>query len=58
MTNSKLGKKKETMKSSYIFYKNIHYEDEWQENRDGNERIHEDIIFNVREDVTSDDWML
>lgn len=27
MTNSKLGKKKEAMKSSYIFYKSIPYED-------------------------------
>ncbi|XP_058775073.1 uncharacterized protein LOC131649323 [Vicia villosa] len=53
MTNSKLGKKKEARKSSYNFYEDIPSEDEWQENRDGNGHIHEDIILNDGEDVSS-----
>jgi hypothetical protein len=39
ITKSKLAKKKEARNSSYNFYEDIHFEDERQDNRDGNDRM-------------------
>lgn len=49
------AKKKKAGKSSYNFHEGIPSEDERQENRDGSDRIDEDIMLNVGEDVISGD---